>query len=332
MSLAFVAGAGAGMASAASATPADPPGCTRSALPGGGVHIVCVQGVPVGTTHNGTDKADIIEVSGGDDVTGHLSGTVNGLGGDDTIVVDRILGNGGGQRIPGVVDGGDGDDKITVTDKADWPVMGHIYGGAGNDTITTGNVTHQAYIDGGAGDDVITTGRVFATGVKGGDGNDTLRLAAYDVPGYDKSSSLDGGAGDDVITVGELGGPLHGGPGDDEITVDRFAFVNSRLPKAATIDGDAGDDVIRVGAVGATDNVRSTYVNGGAGADLIEVPSVGLGRNAMVSGDDDDDVIQGPGGTSVVVGPYGTVDGGRGDNLCRTDNRAGGTVTNCGAV
>ncbi|MET9415857.1 hypothetical protein ABZY03_17090 [Streptomyces klenkii] len=318
-------------APAGAAAPADPPGCTRTDLPSGGAHIVCTQGVPVDTTLNGTGKADIIEVRGGDAVTGHLSGTVNGLGGDDVIVVDRILGNGGGRHIPGAVDGGDGDDRITVTDKDDWPVLGLIHGGAGNDTITTGNVTHQAYIDGGAGNDVITTGRVFATSIKGGDGDDVLRLASYDVPGYDKSSSLDGGAGNDTITVGELGGPLHGGPGDDEIAVDRFALVNSRTPKPATVDGDEGDDVIRAGAAGATDNVRSTHVSGGAGADLIEVPSVGQGRGATVSGDDDDDVVQGPGGTAVVVGPYGTVDGGRGDNLCRTDNHDGGTVTNCQA-
>ncbi|MFF7019852.1 hypothetical protein ACFY97_02345 [Streptomyces klenkii] len=254
-------------APAGAAAPADPPGCTRTGLPSGGVHIVCAQGVPVDTTLNGTGKADIIEVRGGDAATGHLSGTVNGLGGDDVIVVDRILGNGGGRHIPGVIDGGDGDDKITVTDKDDWPVLGLIYGGAGNDTIT----------------------------------------------------------------VAELGGPLHGGPGDDEIAVYGFALVNSRTPKTATVEGDEGDDVIRVGATGATDNVRTTHVSGGAGADLIEVPSVGQGRGATVSGDDDDDVIQGPGGTAVAVGPYGTVDGGRGDNLCRTDNRDGGTVTNCRA-
>ncbi|WP_190130837.1 hypothetical protein [Streptomyces mashuensis] len=320
------------MAPAATAAPAaDPPGCTRTPLRSGGVHIVCAQGVPVDTVVNGTDKADIIEVRGGDAVTGHLSGTVNGLGGDDVVLVDRILGNGGGRHIPGVVDGGDGDDEITVADKDNQPVQGHILGGAGNDTITTGNVTHQAYIDGGAGNDEITTGRVFTTSVKGGDGDDVLRLAAYDVPGYDRTSSLDGGAGNDTITVGELGGPLHGGPGDDEITVDRFARVNSRLPKPATIHGDEGDDVIRAGAIGATDNVRTTHIGGGAGADLIEVPSVGQGKAATVSGDDDDDVIQGPGGTAVAVGPYGTVDGGRGDNVCRTDSRAGGTVTNCPA-
>ncbi|MFF4156701.1 hypothetical protein [Streptomyces sp. NPDC001678] len=321
--LAFVAGA-APTATAATAAPADPPGCTRTALPSGGVHIVCAQGVPAGTSLDGTDKADVIEVRGGDAATGHLSGTVNGLGGDDVIVVDRILAGG--------IDGGDGDDRITVTDTDGWSVQGAIRGGAGDDTITTGSVSYRGRIDGGAGNDVIGTGTVTATSVDGGDGDDILRIAAYRVPGYDKTSRIDGGPGDDTIAVGSLGGPVHGGPGADAITVGSTAPIDSRLPKPATVDGDEGDDVIHVGAVGADSTSRSTYVRGGAGADLIEVPSAGQAGYVTVSGDDDDDVIQGPGGTAIVLGPYGTVDGGKGDNLCRTDNRLGGTVVNCRAV
>ncbi|MFF4224738.1 calcium-binding protein [Streptomyces abikoensis] len=326
--LAFVAWAAPAPAAVAEA-PADPPGCARSALPTGGVHIVCSQGVPAGTSLNGTDKADIIEVSGGD---AHLNGAVNGLGGDDVITVDRIRASGGSFEIRGSIDGGDGDDRITVTDQDRFSVEGPIHGGAGDDTITTGGVSFRGLIDGGAGDDRITTGGVHSAVIDGGEGNDTLQLAAYVVPAYDKSSRLDGGPGNDTITVGSLSGPLHGGPGADEITVNGIGRLTGRLIRTVTVDGDEGADVIRLGAIGVDDGELPGLVRGGAGADLIEVPSVGQGRNATVSGGDDDDVIQGPGGTSVVVGQYGTVDGGRGDNLCRTDNRAGGTVTNCGAV
>ncbi|MFI9202827.1 hypothetical protein [Streptomyces sp. NPDC053048] len=306
-----------------------PPGCTSGALPAGGVHLVCTQGVPAGTTLSGTGKADIIEVRGGDDVSGHLAGVVNGLGGDDVVIVDRILSSGSGRNIRGSIDGGDGDDRITVTGMDPFSVQGTIHGGAGNDTVTTGEVSYLGDIDGGAGNDVITTGGVYSSTIDGGDGNDILRLAAFRVPGYDKVSRLDGGGGNDAITVGKLAGPLHGGPGADEITVDGTTPVESRLPKPATVDGDEGDDVIRVGAIGAGHGARAAYVSGGAGADLIEVPSAGQDGYATVSGDDDDDVIQGPGATPVVLGPYGTVDGGEGDNACRTDNSAGGTVTNC---
>ncbi|MFC5144656.1 hypothetical protein [Streptomyces aureoversilis] len=305
----------AGLVLVAVATPpsataaALPPGCTSSALPAGGVHLVCTQGIPVGTTLSATDQADIIEVRGGDDVSGHLVGVVNGLGGEDVVIVDKILSGGSGRNIRGSIDGGDGDDKITVTDMDKFSVQGTIQGGAGNDTITTGGV--------------------YSSTIDGGDGNDILRLAAFRVPGYDKANRLDGGGGKDTLTVGKLAGPLHGGPGADEITVDGTTPIESRLPKPATVDGDEGDDVIRVGAIGAGDGARATYVSGGAGADLIEVPSAGQDGYTTVSGDDDDDVIQGPGATPVVLGPYGTVDGGEGDNTCRTDNNAGGTVTNC---
>ncbi|MBZ4318367.1 hypothetical protein [Streptomyces huiliensis] len=307
-----------------------PAGCTSTQLASGGVHIVCTEGLrSYDEPLNGTDKADIIEVRGGDAVSGHLSGAVNGLGGDDVITVDRILAGGSGGDVRGSVDGGDGDDEITVTDRDSWSVQGTVRGGAGNDTVTTGEVSFRGRVEGGAGDDAITTGGVFSATIDGGDGNDTLHVAAFRVPGYDKTNRLDGGSGDDTISVGTLAGPVRGGLGEDEITVDGTLPVESRLPKPATVDGDEGDDVIRVKGISVGSAARATYVSGGAGGDLIEVPSAGQEGYATLSGDDDDDVIQGPGGTAVVLGPYGTVDGGKGDNLCRTDNSKGGTVTNC---
>ncbi|MEV6670625.1 hypothetical protein [Streptomyces sp. NPDC051162] len=91
------------------------------------------------------------------------------------------------------------------------------------------------------------------------------------------------------------------------------------------VDGPASADLLEVGTH------RHREPGEGERDLLTEAVGHGRGREATVSGDDDDDVIQGPGGTAVAVGPYGTVDGGRGDSLCRTDNRDGGTVTNCQA-
>ncbi|MFJ8162245.1 hypothetical protein ACIRBY_15120 [Streptomyces sp. NPDC096136] len=318
-------------AAAPAGAPALPPGCTRSALPGGGVHIVCTQGLrPTDGPLSGTDRADVIEVRGGD---AHLNGAVNGLGGDDVITVDRIAAGGDPVEIRGSIDGGDGDDRITVTDTDRFSAEGPIHGGAGNDTITTGDMSYRGLIDGGTGNDTITTGRVHGTDIDGGPGDDTLRLAAYIVPEYDKTSRLSGGPGNDTLTVGTLGGPLTAGPGDDVITVDAINRATSRLPRSVVVDGDEGDDVIRLGPIGAREpqEERAGVIRGGAGADLIEVPSLGQGRSAAVSGDDGDDVIQGPGGTAAVVGPQGTVDGGNGDNLCRTEQPAAGTVVNCRA-
>ncbi|MEW1636022.1 hypothetical protein AB0469_18325 [Streptomyces sp. NPDC093801] len=316
---------------AAATAPALPPGCTSSTLPGGGAHIVCTQGLrPADGPLDGTDQADIIEVRGGD---AHLHGAVNGLGGDDVITVDRIVAGGDPVEVRGSIDGGDGDDRITVTDTDRFSAEGPVRGGAGDDTITTGDMSYRGLIDGGTGNDTVTTGRVHGTGIDGGPGNDTLRLAAYVVPEYDKTSRLSGGPGNDTLTVGTLGGPLTAGPGNDVITVDAINRATSRLPRLVVVDGDEGDDAIRLGPIGAhePEEERGSVIRGGAGADLIEVPSLGQGRSASVSGDDGDDVIQGPGGTVTVVGPQGTVDGGNGDNLCRTEQPEGGTVVNCRA-
>lgn len=323
---------------AASAVPATaapaailPPGCTSSALSGGGAHIVCTQGLrPSDGPLNGTGRADVIEVRGGD---AHLNGAVNGLGGDDVIIVDRVSASGDSSEIRGSVDGGDGDDRITVTDTDRFSAEGPLRGGAGDDTITTGDISFRGLVDGGPGNDTITTGRVHGTDVDGGPGDDVLRLTAYIVPEYDTTSRLHGGPGDDTLTVGTLGGPLRGGPGHDVITVDGINRPTSRLPRPVVIDGEEGDDVLRLGPLGANqpEEERAASVRGSAGADLIEVPSLGQARGADVSGGDGDDVIQGPGGTPTLVGPQGTVDGGGGDNLCRTERPAAGTVVNCRA-
>lgn len=131
---------------------------------------------------------------------------------------------------------GDGNDVITAA--ANVKVNMDVYGGAGNDTITTGQGNDR--IDGGLGNDTIKSGAgrddVFGNGgddvidagsghdvVYGGDGNDTLR-------GGKGRDTLEGGAGNDILEGGSGNDVLSGGLGND------------------TIRGDAGNDIVYTGA------------------------------------------------------------------------------------
>src|SRR5262245_4923288 len=111
----------------------------------------------------GTDNGETIEISldsGGTNVQASVDGTVIGTAavsdvkaivvnagaGDDTVTVDSAI----TQRL--FVSGGDGNDTITVNSP-----KGAIYGGAGNDTISTTGSGPYA-INGGADNDTITSG------------------------------------------------------------------------------------------------------------------------------------------------------------------------------
>jgi Ca2+-binding RTX toxin-like protein len=111
---------------------------------------------------------------------------VNGLAGNDTIDLGRSV-------IGATVDGGDGNDRIIGTDKAD-----SITGGPGNDWIFArgGNDV----VNGGDGKDVLI----------GGAGNDSIHGDAGNdlIEGSTGDDSLFGDAGDDR---------LDGGPGKDKI-------------------------------------------------------------------------------------------------------------------
>jgi len=138
-----------------------------------------------------------------------------------------------------------------------------VFGGAGNDTILTGD--DADYVDGGLGNDSIDAGIDNDT-VLGGEGNDTI------VGGEGRDSIL-GGAGDDLINGGdptvpegdipdELGDPLRfnnadtlfGGTGNDTI----FGGDDGDI-----LSGDDGNDSLDGG-------VDNDTVLGGAGNDALE--------------------------------------------------------------
>lgn len=184
-----------------------------------------------------------------------------------------------------VIDTGDGDDQIQVTQDARTgdvtvSVNGEsrtftgrdrnnlvIRAGAGNDVIRVdAGVTVNLRLYGDAGDDTITGGgghdRIF-----GGAGNDRINGGAG-------NDYIDGGDGNDTIQGGDGNDTVYGGRGND------------------LIYGNAGDDYLEGGEGNDT-------LYGGVGNDVL---SGGLGDDRLFGGAGDDAVYAGQGRDSVSGG------------------------------
>lgn len=280
---------------------------------------------------------DVVDGGAGDDILRGESGNdlIEGGAGDDVIEGgddnDTITGGQGSD----IIFGGAGDDSITSSDPANDLLVDAgfpglfpgeegtpaaederdlVDGGAGNDTISTGD--DRDTIIGGAGDDVIDGGidddeitgddgadRIVGgegnDAILGGEGNDTIFAGNDPVLGLDQLNieddgsnpfgpdlrpdngrdTVDGGAGDDVIFGADDDDVLFGGSGND------------------TIDGEIDDDII----------------DGGTGNDSL---LGGQGNDTIIGGDGDDFVSGGTGGDLITAGTDNdTVDGGTGNDF-----------------
>lgn len=275
---------------------------------------------------------DIVYCYGGNDVihAGEGNDTVYGGDGNDTIFGetgnDRLYGDAGNDRIYGgdgsdEIHGGDGDDVITSGELGQ-PDRGYpglfpgdpdpfndrdvVYGGAGADTILTGDDNDLIY---------------------GGTGND------YIDGGFD-DDEIHGDEGDDFIIGGEGSDTIFGGEGDDEI----WGGGGPLLPDALNIRDDMGDlrpdngrDVIFGGAgddriYGQDDDDTlyggegDDYIDGGIDNDLIYG---GAGNDHLIGGqgddtlhgDDGDDTLHGDAGNDTLTGGDGA------DSLYGGDDR-----------
>ncbi|WP_223532300.1 peroxidase family protein [Pseudomonas sp. BF-R-30] len=178
----------------------------------------------------GTDNADILIASEGDD-------TVWGDGGND-----RIEGGDGNDQLRG----GAGDDIITDTGGDD-----NVQGGDGNDVLHGGNGVNL--IIGGFGNDFIVTGEDASEAI-GGQGNDFILGS--------KANEQDmGNEGDDWIEKGTS----DGAPGDnfDPLGNDRVIGHDVYIGASENdkFNGEGGDDIM-VGSLGFGDR----YI-GGSGYD-----------------------------------------------------------------
>jgi Ca2+-binding RTX toxin-like protein len=131
---------------------------------------------------------------------------IDGRGGNDFI---QYSGRDGGLNIPGVINGGTGNDTIT--------------GGDANDTLIGGN-GHDS-IEGKSGNDRIAGGKGNDT-IQGGNGNDSLNgdQGHDDLWGNRGDDNLDGGLGDDDLSGGRGTDNIFGDFGNDDFdTADSFS-------------------------------------------------------------------------------------------------------------
>jgi Ca2+-binding RTX toxin-like protein len=288
------------------------------------------------TIDGGTGDDTIDGGAGADDISaGSGDDTVSGGDGDDTIY---------GYEGSDTVYGGDGDDYINTrtstgtgqpdtgfdhpdssaldysADSAPSNDMDTVYGGAGNDTILTGD--DNDYIEGGDGNDTIDAGfdddEVYGGAgndtIQGGEGNDTIdggddndiiygdvspdsddyaAFSYYELDDHGETTSADtdtannsdvifGGAGDDTIYGQDDADTLYGGDGDD--TLDGGIDDDTLYGGAGndTLLGGEGDDTIYAGG--------GDTVTGGEGSDTIIIdPSLLDGNAITITGSEDDD-------------------------------------------
>ena len=276
-----------------------------------------------------TEEGDDVAYGGaGNDKLDGSNGadTLSGDDGNDTIFGgdgrDSILGGDGSDSASG----GNGDDVINTGGSTPGrPDIGYpglytgdtdpfndrdvVDGGAGNDTISTGD--DRDTITGGSGNDTIDAG-FDDDSVDGGTGNDTVQ-------GSEGRDLIYGGAGNDVISGGFLPGPLDVLNLPDAI--DLVDFNNTD-----TLFGGAGDDTVY-----GMDDADTLF--GGTGNDLLDggidddVLNGDTGNDTLIGGQGNDDIFGGDDRDQIFGGNGGdTVDGGAGGDDYDTLNLTGSGV------
>jgi Ca2+-binding RTX toxin-like protein len=240
---------------------------------------------------------------------GVTSIAVNTTDQDDTITLNAAL--------PGRLQGGNGNDKITGGPSDDVLVgdagSDTLAGGAGRDTADYSartapvavslngtaddgeagekdNVANDVEIlAGGSGDDQLS-GNDADNVLLGNGGNDILGGGA----GNDQ---LDGGAGNDILAGSDGSDTLTGGDGNDTAS-----YAASTTSVQVVLDGKPGD-----GAPGENDNVITENV-------------VGSGADDVLIGDSGPNVLTGGGGNDRLLGGKGadTLDAGPGDDIIQS--------------
>ncbi|MBE9240004.1 calcium-binding protein [Synechocystis salina] len=258
------------------------------------------QGNPVFTG----DLKAFVDTPGGDLI--FLSGS-----GDDEISISRTAFEGGH-----ILEGGAGNDELTVTGDAFGDPAGHLVGGGeGNDSIlVTGDAGdgfgdfagHLVFGDGG--DDFIeVTGDALAStaghSVFGGSGNDVLLVSGAAIAVDSEAGHvIDGNDGDDFIDVSGdatatttlvnddalAGHTVGGGTGNDLIVIEGDAFADSLDGDASaghSVNGGNGDDIITIG-----DGVDDGVDDGDATAFASPIDGIANAGHTVNGGDGNDTI------------------------------------------
>jgi Ca2+-binding RTX toxin-like protein len=271
---------------------------------------------------DGADDNVTVSVSGGLVVHGQAGGGLNsGSDWDSATAGDQTVPADGTRTV--IVNGGDGNDSITVAAKSTELASSGLNGDGGDDVVTGPDSNDT--LTGGEGNDRLVAGKGDDL-MTGGAGNDTLVWNQGD--GSDRAN---GDAGNDGAEVN--GAPTLG----DAFTLDPVVggTVKLRRTNLGPFTFDAATERFQVNGLGGNDSVSANdgvgaatllSVDGGAGADTIngsEGPDLILGGEA-------NDVLSGGGGDDRIVGDRGndTMNGGAGDDTLVWNNGDGTDVVN----
>src|SRR3954452_2737878 len=272
---------------------------------------------------DGADDNVTVSVSGGLLVHGQTTGGLNsGSDWDSATAGDQTVPANGTFSV--VVNGGDGNDSITVLAK-NTEVDGATLNGGGGDDVLTGADTNDT-LNGGEGNDRLVGAKGNDT-MNGDAGNDTLVWNNGDA-----TDTNDGGAGNDATEVN--GSPTAGDAFtlDPDVGAGQVRFQRTNLvpftihstTERFQVNGLGGNDSLTANdGVGARTLLS---VDGGAGADTVN----GSDGPDLIAGGEDNDVLNGGGGDDRIVGDRGTdtMNGGTGDDTLVWNNGDGTDVVN----
>lgn len=274
----------------------------------------------------GTDQADTLSGSGGDDAIrgGRGNDRLDGNAGNDTVMGgdgdDMLTGSFGNDTLRGeagndqlsddlgnnLLDGGDGADALSARSLAGAHTL---LGGAGNDTLS--GAGREVLLNGGTDNDRLSVGGwVLSNGSNqriqqgsatliGGSGHDYLDADRVDIV------QLRGDAGDDWLNARSWNATLEGGAGQDTL----YGHYESAAGDVSGIarwrlDGGAGDDDIYFYGPWVGDNgTLDATLNGGSGNDFMRLDFSDYlhPRQALLSGGSGDDTLEGGGAWSLTL-------------------------------
>jgi Ca2+-binding RTX toxin-like protein len=270
------------------------------------------------------DAADdnvTVSVSGGNLVHGQTTGGLaDGTDWDSTTPGPQTAPANGTVTV--VINGGDGNDSLTVLAKNTELASSGLNGEAGDDVLNGADSNET--LNGGDGNDRLVAGK-GADIMNGGAGNDTLVWN-----NGDGSDTINGDAGNDGAEVNgnaTLGDVFTLDPNADRIKFQRTNLVPFTLDTSTErfqVNGLGGND-----SVSASDGVGALTllsVDGGAGVDTVS----GSDGPDLILGGEGVDTLTGRGGDDRIVGDRAndTMNGGAGDDTLVWNNGDATDVVN----
>ena len=264
---------------------------------------------------DGADDNVTVSVSGGLLVHGQTTGGLNsGVDWDSATAGDQTVPANGTFVV--VVNGGDGNDSLSVLAKDTEIVTAALNGGPGDDVLI-GSDTGDS-LEGLDGNDRLV-GAKGGDDMSGGVGNDTLVWNNGDGTDF-----IEGDAGNDTTEVN--GNPTLGDvftiePNAGRVTFRRTNLVGFTLDASTErfqVNGLGGDDSLTAAPGTALPALILLSVDGGTGADTVN----GSDGPDLILGGEGNDLLNGGGGDDRIVGDRGndTMNGGAGDDTLVWNN------------